>query len=85
MGFDENYNHTGGIDLYMPISEKNSKDTTTTFKKVEPMWTATYIAKGPDAINKAREYLLNWAHTEGLLKDIYKHRIFAYYNQERLG
>lgn len=49
------------------------------------MWTVTYIAKGPDAINKAREYLLNWAHTEGLLKDIYKHRIFAYYNQERLG
>ena len=84
-GFDEKLNHTGGIDLYMPISEKDGVDTTKTFEKVEPMWTATYTAKGTDAANKAREYLLNWAHTEGLFKDNKKHRIFAYYNHDRIG
>ncbi len=85
LGFDEEFNHTGGIDLYMPIAEKNGIDTSKYFENVEPMWTATYTANGADAADKARNYLFKWADSEGLFNDGTKHRIFAYYNFERIG
>ncbi len=85
LGFDEKFNHTGGIDLYMPIAEKNGIDTSKYFENVETMWTATYTANGADAADKARDYLFKWADSEGLFKDGTKHRIFAYYNFERIG
>lgn len=85
LGFDEEFNHTGGIDLYMPIAEKNGIDTAKYFENVDPMWTATYTANGADAADKARDYLFKWADSEGLFNDGTKHRIFAYYNFERIG
>lgn len=86
LGFDDNANHIGGIDLYMPIAQKsNAYDTTKTFENVKPMWTATYTATGEDAAEKARDYFLKWAEAQGLFNDNLTHRFFAYYNHEKIG
>lgn len=85
LGFDENFNHIGGVDLYMPIAEKGNTDMTKTFENVEPMWTATYMVTGKDADDKARMYFLKWAESEDIFNDNLNHRIFAYYNNERIG
>ncbi|BCZ46789.1 hypothetical protein psyc5s11_28560 [Clostridium gelidum] len=85
LGFDDNFNHIGGVDLYMPIMEKNNIDMIKTFENVEPMWTATYMVTGKDAIDKGRDYFLKWAASEGLFSDNLNNRFFAYYNYERIG
>lgn len=85
LGFDEDFNHIGGVDLYMPIIEKAGIDTIKTFENVEPMWTASYKAIGKDAANNARKYFLEWAEREGLFRDNRNHKFFAYYNHERIG
>lgn len=86
LGFDEDANHIGGIDLYMPIAEKpKNQDVAIGFETVEPMWTATYTVKGKDAADKARAYFLKWAESEGIFKDNTNHRFFAYYNHEKMG
>lgn len=86
LGFDDNTNHIGGIDLYMPIAQKsNDYDTTKTFENVEPMWTATYTVKGKDAVEKAQTYFFKWAESQGFFNDSLPHRFFAYYNHERIG
>jgi AraC family transcriptional regulator len=85
LGFDAEFNHVGGVDLYMPIIERGDVDTTKTFVDVEPMWTASYKDTGKDAIEKGRKYFLNWAKEQGLFKDGKKHRFFAYYNHDRMG
>ncbi|MHB8064530.1 MAG: AraC family transcriptional regulator, partial [Ruminiclostridium sp.] len=85
LGFDDDFNHVGGIDLYMPIIEKRSIDTNKTFENVEPIWTAAFTATGRDAADKARNYFLKWADAESLFNDINSHKIFAYYNHERIG
>ncbi len=69
----------------MPVIEKKNITTDKTYENVEPMWTAAFTATGTDAADKAREYLLNWAYTEDLFNDNSSHRIFAYYNSERIG
>ncbi len=56
-----------------------------TFEKVEPVWTACYTATGPDAAEEARNYFLKWISSEGLFNDNRPHRIFAYYNHEKIG
>jgi AraC family transcriptional regulator len=49
------------------------------------MLTAAYTAKGKDAADKARGYLLKWADEKGLFRDAKCHRFFAYYNNQRIG
>ena len=85
LGFDDEFNHVGGVDLYMPIMERGDVDTTKTFVDVEPMWTASYKFTGKDAIEKGRKFFLNWAKQQGLFEDGKKHRFFAYYNHDRMG
>lgn len=85
LGFDEAFHHVGGVDLYMPIMESSEVDTSKTFLKVEPMWTASYQAVGRDAIEKARSYFFKWAQSKGLFEDGKKHKFFAYYNHDRMG
>ena len=86
LGFDNNANHIGGIDLYMPIAVKSSEyDITKTFDHVEPMWTATYTATGKDAAEKARAFFFKWADSQGFFNDGKPHRFFAYYDHERIG
>ena len=85
LGFDGDFNHIGGVDIYIPIKKRDNKDTTKTFENVEPMWTATYMATGKDAIKNVREYFLKWADDSGLFNSNSNHRFFAYYNHERIG
>lgn len=85
LGFDETFQHIGGVDLYMPIADRDSIDTTKSFEKVEPMLIATYTATGRSAAEAARQYLLKWAEGEGLFCSEKSHRFFAYYNNERIG
>lgn len=85
LGFDNDFNHIGGVDLYMPIMLRENMNTTKTFKNIDPIWTASYKATGKDAIEKAREYFLKWAEEEGLLGEEKNYRVFAYYNHERIG
>lgn len=86
LGFDDNANHIGGIDLYMPIAVKSKDyDITKTFDNVEPMLTATYTATGKDADVKARDFFFKWADSQGFFNDTKPHRFFAYYDHERIG
>ena len=85
LGFDEDFNHIGGIDLYMPIVEKGNIDMAKSFMDVEPMYAAVYTAKGENAADEAKRYMLNWANKEGLFEDGSEHRFFAYYDHERIG
>lgn len=85
LGFDDAFNHVGGVDLYMPIMERSELDNTKSFMDVEPMWTASYTVTGNNAIEKGREFLLNWAKDRGLFDDGKVHRFFGYYNHERMG
>ncbi|EPR14277.1 AraC family transcriptional regulator [Ruminiclostridium papyrosolvens] len=86
LGFDDNANHIGGIDLYMPIAVKSSEyDVTKTFDYVEPMLTVTYTATGKDAAEKARDFFFKWADSQGLFSGSKSHRFFAYYNHEKIG
>lgn len=85
LGFDEEFHHIGGVDLYMPIMERSEVDTSKSFMEVEPMWTASYQAEGKDAVEKGRDYLFKWADAEGLFEDGKEYRFFAYYNFEKMG
>lgn len=85
LGFDEEFRHTGGIDLYMPIAERKSANFEKTFETEAPMWTAVYTATGKDAADRARNNLLKWADERGLFGDGLHHRFFAYYNTQRIG
>lgn len=85
LGFDDEFHHMGGVDLYMPIMEKAELDTSKSFIEVHPMWTASYKAVGKDATEKGRKYFLKWAQDQGLFKDGKNHRFFAYYNHDKMG
>lgn len=85
LGFDEEFNHIGGIDLYMPIVEKGNIDTEKSFVDVKPMYVAVYTAKGKNAIDEARRYMLDWANKERLFDDENEHRFFAYYDHNKIG
>lgn len=85
LGFDEDFNHIGGIDLYMPIVEKGNIDTDKNFMDVSPMYAAVFTAKGENAAEEARKYILDWAKRNGLFEDGRNHRFFAYYDNERIG
>lgn len=71
LGFDEEFHHVGGVDLYMPIMERSEIDTSKTFTEVKPMWTASYKTVGKDAIKKGRDYFFKWAKTVGIFDEGY--------------
>lgn len=85
LGFSEEGNHIGGVDLYMPIKEEQMNLTKRTFQTVEPMLTATYTAYGKNAIEVARGYFFNWIKKNSLSNNIHQHKIFAYYNFQNMG
>lgn len=85
LGFDDEFHHVGGVDLYMPLMEKSEMDISKTFTEVKPMWTAACKTVGKDAIVKGRDFFFKWAEAAGLFKDGKVHRFFAYYNYEKMG
>jgi len=84
LGFDDDNNHIGGVDIYMPICEETS-DKTNQYESVEPMLVASYTARGKDAIEKGRRYFFEWATKNGIFNSNNDYRIFAYYDHMKFG
>ncbi|MCX7709240.1 MAG: AraC family transcriptional regulator [Clostridia bacterium] len=84
--FNDEFEHTGGIDLYMPIAHK---DSTAGLEKeivfVEPMNTVTISFNGKDAYDEALKYMLEFVRKHGESSRGSRRRVFCYYNHERAG
>lgn len=86
LGFGDNFEHIGGVDLYMPIEErKRTCEYDVLEEYIEPFTVATYIATGRGAEETARKYLFNWAKKENIDISDEEVRIFAFYSYERIG
>lgn len=86
LGFGDNFEHLGGVDLYMPIEEKSKlEESEAVEEKIEPFPVAAYTATGRGAEAKARNYLFTWAEEQNIDltdKDV---KVFAFYNFEQIG
>ncbi|GKX68860.1 effector binding domain-containing protein [Inconstantimicrobium mannanitabidum] len=85
LGFSEDGEHIGGVDLYMPIAEKKEFNTAKEFENVDSMYVASYTVTGRNAEERARKYFFDWSKKQNLFDDGVKHRFFAYYNFEKIG
>lgn len=84
--FNDEFEHTGGMDLYMPIAPKNNlskieKDIVF----VEPMNTVSISFNGKNAYDEALSFMHEFAGKSGDDFSCEKRRIFCYYNHERAG
>ncbi|MFW6287483.1 MAG: effector binding domain-containing protein [bacterium] len=85
LDFDDDFNHLGGLDIYMPIEKKKIASNNKEFVDVEPMRLACYRAEGPDAVDDARKFFISWLAENGYLDSEKKSRVIAWYNHERIG
>lgn len=86
LGFDDKFEHIGGVDLYMPVKEKRAAlDIEATEETLEPFTAATYTAVGHGAEHAAKKYLFGWAKKQGIDLSEERVRVFATYNFERIG
>lgn len=85
LGFSENAEHIGGVDLYMPIMLKSEMNIEETEIYVDSMKTVSYTATGKNAENKARKYIFNWAMKNNINFDNENCHIFAFYNFKSIG
>ncbi len=84
--FNDEFEHTGGMDLYMPIAPKESLSR---LEKeivfVEPMNTVTMSFSGKNAYDEAVAFLYEFAGESGNGLSQGRRRAFCYYNHERAG
>ncbi len=85
LDFDDDFNHLGGLDIYMPIEPKKAGSQSKEFVDVEAMRLACYRAEGPDAIEEARDYFVSWLHDNGYFEISKETRILVWYNHEKTG
>lgn len=85
LDFNENMEHVGGVDLYMPITPKSEIEGNEEIVTVNPMRTVSYTVKGKNAENKARKFLISLAIEHGIEANDLNTRVFAYYNFEQIG
>lgn len=86
LGFDEEAQHIGGVDLYMPIElRKFDEEGAKAIETVAPMTVAAYVSKGENAIEEGRAFFLNWLNNNGFFDKEAMPKIFAYYNHDRMG
>lgn len=85
LGFSEQAEHIGGIDLYMPIMLKSELNTEETEEFIDKMMTVSCTQKGKNAQHKACKYIFNWALKNNIDFSSDKTRIFAFYNFEKIG
>ncbi len=85
LGFSEQAEHIGGIDLYMPIVLKTELSFEETEEFIDKMLTISCTQKGKNAQHKACKYIFDWAKKNNI--DFYdkKLRIFSNYNFEKIG
>lgn len=84
--FNHEFEHTGGMDLYMPIA---SKESITGIKKeivfVEPMKTVTKSFNGENAYSEALAFMTGFVEKYGYGAPEGRRRTFCHYNYERAG
>lgn len=85
LGFTEDMEHIGGVDLYMPILLRSDLKTEEREELLSPFICVSYTVKGNNAENKARKYLFNWAKNNGIEFSKNETRLFAFYNFEKVG
>lgn len=86
LDFGEDFEHFGGVDLYMPIKEQeNCEEIHITEEYIEPFTAATYTASGCGAEADARKYLLDWIGEQGIDLSSEKTQVFSNYNFERIN
>lgn len=85
LGFDKDFEHLGGVDLYMPIKEKiacNDQDDDVVEEDVNPFTIVSYTSRGNGAEAAARKYLFAWAKKQGIDVTDGTVRVFSHYNFE---
>nr|WP_294490234.1 effector binding domain-containing protein [uncultured Anaerosporobacter sp.] len=86
LGFGDDFEHLGGVDLYMPIKEKTKIEELEVIEEyIDPFTVATYTATGRGAEVEARKYLFSWAKEQKIDFANEDVRIFAFYNFERIN
>lgn len=86
LGFSDDFEHLGGVDLYMPIREKAKLDESEIIEEyIDPFTVATYTVTGRGAEEKARKYLFSWAGEQKIDFANEAVRTFAFYNFERIN
>ncbi|WP_310603947.1 AraC family transcriptional regulator [Anaerosporobacter sp.] len=86
LGFGDDFEHLGGVDLYMPIAVKPKLEEIEMIEEeIEPFTVATYTATGRGAEEKARKYMFKWLMEQGIDLADENVRIFAFYNFEQIN
>ena len=85
LGFSEQAEHIGGVDLYMPIVLKSELNADEIEEFVDKMTVVSYTQKGKNAQHKACKYIFDWAEKNSINLSDEKTRIFAFYNFEQIG
>ena len=84
--FNDEFEHTGGMDLYMPIAPKESiSKIQKEIVFVEPINTVTISFNGKNAYDEALAFMYEFV---GKLGDDFtqeRHRTFCYYNHKKTG
>lgn len=84
--FNDEFEHTGGMDLYMPIAPKESiSKIEKEIVFVEPMRTATMSFNGENAYDEALAFMYEFVGKLGDDLSQERRRTFCYYNHERAG
>ncbi|TYQ17706.1 UNVERIFIED_CONTAM: AraC-like DNA-binding protein [Acetivibrio alkalicellulosi] len=86
LNFNDEFEHTGGMDLYMPIAPKAAiTDQEKEIVNVEPMKTVAITFNGENAYDEALGYMYEFVMANGYHMNTGKRRTFCYYNHERAG
>ncbi len=86
LNFNDEFEHTGGMDLYMPISPKAAiAAQEKEIVNVEPMRTVSITFNGKNAYDEALVYMYEFVIKNGYDIKTGKRRTFCYYNHERAG
>lgn len=88
LGFGEELEHFGGVELYMPVKlkadvQKDGAGLEEVF--VEPFTVAVCTACGKGAEERARKRLFAWMREKGIGLGGEDGRLFAFYNFESMG
>ncbi len=84
--FNDEFEHTGGMDLYMPIAPKESiSRIQKEIVFVEPIKTVTMSFSGKNAYNGALAFMYEFMGKLGDDLSRERRRTFCYYNHERAG
>lgn len=85
LGFDEQNNHIGEVDIYVPIEEKGTLLSDEVEEVIPSFSYLTFSETGKNAEAVAKKQLFEWLKENNIDLTTGKHRIFATYNFEKIG